>query len=59
VEVPAGRFVAARVVLEQPEGLHLTSWYAPRLGEVKRVERRPGGAETVTRSLKSFAPGKD
>ncbi|AMV28090.1 hypothetical protein VT84_27035 [Gemmata sp. SH-PL17] len=53
IEVPAGKFTALRVVWEH-EGGRLTSWYAPGVGEVKRVEKKPGGKETVTRLLKSF-----
>lgn len=52
VEVPAGKFQALRVVWEQ-EGATLTSWYAPGIGEIKRVIIR-GGEERVYRSLKSF-----
>lgn len=54
VEVPAGKFLALRVEWEQFGG-KLTSWYAPGVGEVKRV-RKQGDAETVTRVLKSFQP---
>jgi hypothetical protein len=54
VEVPAGRFTALRVVWEQGGGT-LTSWYAPGVGEVKRVVTR-GGEERVFRTLKSFRP---
>jgi hypothetical protein len=56
VKVPAGTFKALKVVLET-EGQTLTSWYAPGIGEVKRVIKR-NGVETVYRSLKSFAEGK-
>lgn len=52
VKVPAGTFTALRVVWEQ-NGATYTSWYAPGIGEVKRVAKR-GDAETVTRALKSF-----
>ena len=56
VEVPAGKFEALRVEWEQ-DGSRMVSWYAPGVGEVKRVERS-GGEETVFRVLKSFKPGK-
>lgn len=56
VAVPAGRYLAAKVVTERDGGVRLTSWYAPGVGEVKRVERLPDGTETVVRSLKAFAP---
>lgn len=56
VKVPAGKFQALRVVWER-EGGTLTSWYAPGIGELKRVEKK-NGTETVTRSLKSFSPGE-
>lgn len=59
VEVPAGKYMAARVVHDRPDGCRLTSWYAPGVGEVRRVERLANGVETATRSLKSFTPGKD
>jgi hypothetical protein len=52
VEVPAGKFTALRVEFEQSGG-NYTSWYAPGVGEVKRVMKR-GESETVTRALKSF-----
>lgn len=52
VEVPAGKFQALRVEWEQ-RGRTLTSWYAPGVGEVKRVETR-GQTETASRVLKSF-----
>jgi hypothetical protein len=55
VEVPAGRFKALRVVWQRDGGT-LTSWYAPGVGEVKRVERTGGEPERVTRSLKTFDP---
>ena len=54
VVVPAGTFTAVRVVWEY-EGGAQTSWYAPGVGEVKRVVKR-GGDEVVTRALKSFRP---
>ncbi|VTT99162.1 unnamed protein product [Gemmataceae bacterium] len=54
VVVPAGTFTAVRVVWEH-EGGAQTSWYAPGVGEVKRVVKR-GGDEVVTRALKSFRP---
>ncbi|MBN9517068.1 hypothetical protein J0H58_00890 [bacterium] len=56
VDVPAGQFLAAKVVYERG-GSQLTSWYAPGVGEVKRVERLADGTETVTRSLRSFTQG--
>ena len=56
VKVPAGTFQALRVVWEG-DGEGLTSWYAPGVGEVKRVMKR-NGKEAVTRSLYSFSPGK-
>jgi hypothetical protein len=58
VDVPAGKYMAAKVVFERAGGGQLTSWYAPGVGEVKRVERLADGTETVTRSLKSFTPVK-
>jgi hypothetical protein len=56
VEVPAGKYRALKVVWEA-EGRTLTSWYAPNVGEVKRTVKT-GGAERVTRALKSFTDGK-
>jgi hypothetical protein len=58
VELPAGRFQTAKVVHERPGGSRMTSWYAPGVGEVKRVERRTDGTETVTRSLLKFTSVK-
>ena len=55
IEVPAGKFVAVRVVLEA-DGETTTSWYAAGVGEVKRVVRVGNGPAVVTRSLKSFRP---
>jgi hypothetical protein len=52
IEVPAGKFDALRVEWEQA-GSRMVSWYAPGVGEVKRVERR-GGEEIVFRVLTSF-----
>jgi hypothetical protein len=52
VEVPAGKFHALRVEYEQ-FGAKYTSWYAPNVGEVKRVMKRDQ-AETVPRALKAF-----
>lgn len=57
VKVPAGTFQALKVVW-QADGRTLTSWYAPGVGEVKRVIKRCG-TETVTRSLKSFTAAKN
>ena len=53
VEVPAGTFTALRVEWEHAGG-KLTSWYAPGVGEVKRVAKIDGDTERVTRLLKSF-----
>lgn len=55
VKVPAGKFKALRVVWEQ-DGRTLTSWYAPGVGEVKRVEKFGDEKERVFRTLKSFQP---
>jgi hypothetical protein len=52
VEVPAGKFTALRVEWENSGGKY-SSWYAPGVGEVKRVMKR-GETETVSRALKSF-----
>jgi hypothetical protein len=52
IEVPAGKFNALRVEWEQ-DGSQMVSWYAPTVGEVKRVEKR-GGEEVVFRLLKAF-----
>lgn len=52
VEVPAGKFQALRVEYEQL-GAKYSSWYAPNVGEVKRVMKRDQ-TETVSRALKSF-----
>lgn len=57
VEVPAGKFTALRVEWEQSGG-KCTSWYAPGVGEVKRVMKW-GETETVTRALKSFTPKEE
>jgi hypothetical protein len=54
IRVPAGKFNALRVVREQ-YGVTYTSWYAPGVGEVKRV-KKIDGIETVTRTLNSFLP---
>jgi len=54
VKVPAGTFTALRVEWEQ-FGASYTSWYAPGVGEVKRV-RKLDDTETVVRALKSFRP---
>jgi hypothetical protein len=59
VEVPAGKFRAARVVWERPGGSRRVYWYAQGVGEVKRVEQETDGTETVTRALKSFTPAKN
>jgi hypothetical protein len=53
VVVPAGKFTAVRVETELV-GVTTTSWYAAGVGEVKRVVRREGAKEIVTRSLKTF-----
>jgi hypothetical protein len=53
VVVPAGKFTAVRVETESG-GTTTVSWYAAGVGEVKRVVRREGAKEVVTRSLKSF-----
>jgi len=53
VEVPAGKFKALRVVWEYEGGV-LTSWYAPGVGEVKRVEKIGDAKARTTRLLKSF-----
>jgi hypothetical protein len=52
ITVPAGKFKALRVVWEQRGGT-MISWYAPGVGEIKRVEKR-GDTEIVHRTLKSF-----
>jgi hypothetical protein len=54
VEVPAGKFTAVKVTVS---GSDQVIWYAPGIGEVKRAVKS-NGAETVMRSLKSFAGGK-
>ena len=51
--MPAGKFKALRVVWES-DGRTLASWYAPGVGEVKRVEKFGNGKERTTRLLKSF-----
>ncbi|MFM8274984.1 MAG: hypothetical protein ACKODX_22005 [Gemmata sp.] len=53
LEVPAGTFTCLRVVWKRADGT-LTSWYAPGVGEVKRVEKPDGENERVLRTLKSF-----
>ncbi len=55
IEVPAGKFTAVKVTWEH-DGQQLTSWYAPGVGEIKRVEKIGDGKERVTRLLKSFQP---
>ena len=52
IDVPAGRFNTLRVERDQ-DGTRMVSWYAPGVGEVKRVEKR-GGEEVAFRLLKSF-----
>ncbi len=61
VEVPAGRFEAVRVVIVSPgnPNFDTTLWYAPGIGEVKRVSHAADGSEIVVRALKSFTPGKE
>lgn len=56
VKVPAGKYQALKVVWESDNETR-TSWYAPGVGEVKRVLKR-GDQETVYRTLKSFTEGK-
>lgn len=55
IEVPAGKFRALRVSWETESGKH-TSWYAPNVGELKRVTKRGDEKEITTRLLKSFTP---
>lgn len=57
VTVPAGTFTAVRVVWDR-EGEQQTFWYAPGIGEVKRVVKR-GDNEVVTRALKSYKSNAD
>lgn len=61
VEVPAGKFKAIRLELDQDRKdgknpVRQTEWHAPRVGMVKKVTVWDGG-ETVW-ALKSFTPGK-
>lgn len=52
ITVMAGKFKALRVVWEQA-GSTYTSWYAPGVGEIKRIQKI-GDTTTVRRELKSF-----
>jgi hypothetical protein len=52
IEVPAGKFNALRVEWVQA-GSRMVSWYAPGVGEVKRIEK-VGDEEVAFRVLKSF-----
>jgi hypothetical protein len=54
VSVPAGKYQSLRVTWDQ-NGSTWTSWYAPGIGEIKRVMKR-GDTETVFRTLQSFEP---
>jgi hypothetical protein len=66
VEVPAGKFKAIPVESERavkgPGGravtMKTTTWYAPDVGEVKRVGKNLFNQE-VTTVLKSITPGKE
>jgi hypothetical protein len=58
VEVPTGTFEAIRVQRSDSAGYGLTVWYAPGVGEVKRVEDNGPGKGQV-RVLHRFTPGKD
>jgi hypothetical protein len=53
IEVPAGKFKALKVTWETDAG-KFTSWYAPNVGELKRVVKRGDEKEVTTRLLKSF-----
>lgn len=53
IEVPAGKFKALKVTWET-QGGKFTSWYAPNVGELKRVVKRGEEREVTTRLLKSF-----
>jgi hypothetical protein len=60
VEVPAGKFRAVRVEVEEEERGRTTrseAWYAPKVGLVKRVFHR--GTFDQVQVLQSFTPGKD
>ena len=54
IEVPAGKLKALRV--RAHEGGTLTSWYAPGVGAIKRVQKLGHQKETAARLLKSFRP---
>ena len=59
IEVPAGKFKAVSVTMEQERGAvkqKTTSWYAPKVGLIKTVMIL-NGTERIT-VLKSFTPGK-
>jgi hypothetical protein len=57
VEVPAGKFRAARVDAIWEGGTEVVFWFAPEVGQVKRiVEHANGGG--FTEELKTFSRGK-
>ena len=59
VEVPAGKYKAVPVIVEQDRGgqpVKTTAWYAPGVGMVKSVTTANGFDTTYV--LKSFTPGK-
>ncbi|QEL15481.1 TapB family protein [Limnoglobus roseus] len=59
VTVPAGTYTAAKVSwVATADGERITQWYAPGVGEVKKVRTAADGTETILRTLKSFTPGK-
>jgi hypothetical protein len=57
VEVPAGKFRAARVDATWEGGTEVTFWFAPEVGQVKRIVKHAGGGG-FTQELKTFTRGK-
>ncbi|QEL19253.1 hypothetical protein [Limnoglobus roseus] len=58
VTVGAGTYTALVVSwVASADGARIVQWYAPGVGEVKKVMTAADGTETVMRSLKSFTPG--
>ena len=57
VEVPAGKFRAARVDATWDGGSEITFWFAPEVGQVKRIVKHANGGG-FTQELKTFSRGK-
>lgn len=57
VEVPAGKFRAARVDASWEGGTEVVFWFAPEVGQVKRTVKHANGGG-FTQELKTFTRGK-